>query len=69
MYPFSLKGLAWTSSLGYMKIHWAQKYPEVFNLMLHSGEGFFGSYVFQSLVKNLVLNIYFVMHVSTHRII
>jgi hypothetical protein len=28
-----------------MKIHWAPKYPEVFNLGLHSGEGFFMSYV------------------------
>jgi hypothetical protein len=38
-----------------MKIHWAPKYPEVFNLRLHSDEDLFESYVFQSVVKTLVL--------------
>jgi hypothetical protein len=58
MYPFSLKGLAWTLLFGYMKIHWAPKYPEVFNLRLHSSEGFFRIYVLQNLVRTPVLNIY-----------
>ena len=52
-----------------MKIHWAPKYPEVINLRLHSGEGVFRSYVFQSLVKTLVLHIYCVMHDYAHRIL
>jgi hypothetical protein len=52
-----------------MKIHWAPKKPEVFNLRFHSSEGFFESYVFQSLVKALVMNIYCAMHAFAHRII
>jgi hypothetical protein len=70
MYPFSLKGLAWTSSL------WVHENTlDTSNILKCSILGFTtvkassGVYVFQSLVKTLVLNIYRVMHASAHRII